>query len=211
MQHVKTGIRRRRKPPETRRSDIVRAALRLFAAKGFAATRLDDVAEAAGIAKGTIYLYFETKEELFRDVVRQELLPLLDRFEEAVAAHQGPAADLLRLLLAGLARLTDSDAGAIPKLVVCEAGNFPEIARFYADEVVGRGQNLLERILQRGIERGEFRPVDTEHILPALIGPVLLMLLWRHSIGRHAERQFDPESVVATQVDILLRGLAPDR
>src|SRR3954447_19704252 len=209
MPNVKTEIRRKRKPPETRRSDIVSAALRLFAAKGFAATRLDDVAEAAGIAKGTVYLYFETKEELFREVVRQELLPTLDRFEEAAAAHQGPAADLLRLLLAGLARLIDSDAGAIPKLVVCEAGNFPEIARFYADEVVGRGQLLLERIVKRGVERGEFRPVDTAHILPGFIGPVLLMLLWRHSIGRHAERQFDPEAVLATQLDMLLRGLAP--
>jgi AcrR family transcriptional regulator len=210
MESVKIQIRRKRKQ-EARRSDIIGAALRLFAAKGFAATRLDDVAEAAGIAKGTIYLYFETKEELFRDVVRQELLPTLNRFEETVAAHQGPTADLFRLLLAGLARLIDSDAGAIPKLVVCEAGNFPEIARFYADEVVGRGQLLLERILQRGVERGEFRPVDAETILPSFIGPVLLMLLWRHSIGRHAERQFDPEAVLATQLDILLRGLAPDR
>src|SRR5690242_18466094 len=166
MQRVKPETRRKRKPPETRRSDIISAALRLFAAKGFAATRLDDVAEAAGIAKGTVYLYFETKEELFRDVVRQELLPTLDRFEAEVAAHQGPTADLLRLLLAGLARLIDSDAGAIPKLVVCEAGNFPEIARFYAEEVVGRGQNLLDRIVQRGIEGGEFRPVDTAQMLP---------------------------------------------
>jgi AcrR family transcriptional regulator len=210
MDSVKTGTRRKRKQKEARRSDIIGAALRLFAEKGFAATRLDDVAEAAGIAKGTVYLYFETKEELFREIVRQELLPTLDRLEEAIAAHQGPAADLLRLLLARLAQLIDSDAGAIPKLVVCEAGNFPEIARFYADEVVGRGQLLLERILQRGIGRGEFRPVDTEHILPGFIGPVLLMLLWRHSIGRYSERQFDPGAVLATQLDILLRGLAPD-
>src|SRR3954453_19220787 len=122
MDSVKTETRRKCKQPETRRSDIISAALRLFAAKGFAATRLDDVAEAAGIAKGTVYLYFATKEELLRDVVRQELLPVLDRFEEAIAAHQGPAADLFRLLLAGLARLIDSDVGAIPKLVVCEAG-----------------------------------------------------------------------------------------
>src|SRR4051794_22095326 len=104
MDSVKTETRRKRKQPETRRADIISAALRLFAAKGFAATRLDDVAEAAGIAKGTVYLYFETKEELFRDVVRQELVPVLDRFDEAATAHQGPAADLLRLLLAGLAR-----------------------------------------------------------------------------------------------------------
>src|SRR3954454_4959483 len=137
MHSVKPETRRKRKQPETRRSDIVTAALRLFAAKGFAATRLDDVAEAAGIAKGTVYLYFAIKEELFREVVRQVLLPTQDRLEETIAAHQGPAADLVRLLLAGIARLIDSDAGAIPKLVVCEAGNFPEIALFYADEVVG--------------------------------------------------------------------------
>src|SRR3954452_14745632 len=107
MDSVKTRTRRKRKQPQTRRSDIIGAALRLFAAKGFAATRLDDVAEAAGIAKGTVYLYFATKEELFRDVVRQELLPTLDRLEETIAAHHGPAADLVRLLLAGIARLID--------------------------------------------------------------------------------------------------------
>lgn len=211
MDSVKTKTRRKRKPPETRRSDIIGAALRLFAAKGFAATKLDDVAAAAGTAKGTIYLYFTTKEDLFREVVRQELLPTLDRFEEAVAAHRGSAGDLLRLLLAGLVRLIDSEAGAIPKLVVCEAGNFPEIARFYAEAVVDRGQRLLEGILRRGVERGEFRPVDAAHILPSFIGPVLLMLLWRHSIGRHAERQFDPAAVLETQLELLLRGLAAER
>jgi AcrR family transcriptional regulator len=211
MDSVKTETRRKRKPPEARRSDIISAALTLFARKGFAATKLDDVAEAAGVAKGTIYLYFVTKEELFREIVRQELQPTLDRFEETVAASRGSAGDLLRLILAGLARLIDSEAGAIPKLVVCEAGNFPEIARFYAEAVVGRGQLLLERILKRGIERGEFRPVNAENVLPSFIGPVLLMLLWHHSIGRHAERQFDPAAVLETQLDIMLRGLAPDR
>lgn len=211
MHTVKPETRRKRKQPAERRSEIIRAALTLFAARGFAATKLDDVAAAAGIAKGTIYLYFETKEELFREVVRQELLPTLDRFEEAIAAHRGSAGDLLRLLLARLAGLIDSEAGAIPKLAVCEAGNFPEIARFYAEAVVGRGQLLLERILRQGVERGEFRPVDAAHMLPSFIGPVLLMLLWRHSIGRHAERQFDPEAVLETQLDIVLRGLAPDQ
>ena len=90
MDSVKAETRRKRKQPETGASDIISAALRLFAARGFPAARLDDVAEAAGIAKGTVYLYFDTKEELFREVVRQELLPMLDRLEEAVAAHQGP-------------------------------------------------------------------------------------------------------------------------
>ena len=211
MRSVKTETRRKRKLPETRRADIIRAALTLFAEKGFAATKLDDVAAAARVAKGTIYLYFATKEELFRDVVRQELLPTLDRLDDAVAAHQGAAADLLRLLFARLARLTDSEAGAIPKLVLAEAGNFPEIARFYAEEVVGRGRTLLDRILRRGISRGEFRPVETDRVLPVLIGPVLLMLLWRHSIGRHAKRQFDPAAVLETELEILLRGLAAER
>ena len=194
-----------------RPAEIVSAALTLFAERGFGAAKLEDVAKAAGIAKGTVYLYFPTKEDLFRAVVRQELLPNLERMEAFAAAFPGSSADLLRALLRRLSEIMESELGVIPKLIVSESGNFPEVAQFYADEVVARGMRLIERALRRGVERGEFRTVETKHAAPIFFGPVLLMLLWRHSIGRHASFQFDPKAVVEMQLDILLRGLAPDR
>lgn len=199
--------RTRRK--DARPSEIVSAALHLFAQRGYGATRLDDVAQAAGVGKGTVYLYFDTKEELFRAVVRQELIPTIDAMAAEVADHAGPSSDLLRIVAGRFLRIADTDVGGIPKLVLSEAGNFPEIARFYATEVIARGRGVFAEILRRGVQRGEFRAIESDLVMPTFIGPLLLMLLWRHSIGRHAERLFDPNAVVETHLDILLRGLAP--
>jgi len=196
---------------EARPSEILKAALTLFAERGFAATKLEDVAAAAGIGKGTIYLYFPTKEELFRAVVRQELLPNLAQSEALVATHQGSSADLLRLLAERFAGLLDSELTAIPKLVVTEAGNFPAIARFYADEVAKRAIALIGGVLRRGMERGEFRKLDPIVVMPLFLAPFLMLVLWKHSLGRYADIKFDPRAVIETHIDVLLRGLAPDR
>jgi AcrR family transcriptional regulator len=205
-----TQPRRRARRKQARPGEIVEAALRLFADRGFAATKLEDVAAAAGIGKGTIYLYFPTKEDLFRAVVRQAVLPNLDA---AVALLQNPdtsAADILRAIAGRFLLLLDTDLTAIPKLVVAESGNFPAIARFYAEEVILKAMGLIRGVLARGIERGEFRPVDLDSALPLFSAPLLLLLLWKHSLGRHTDIQFNASAVVATHLDILLRGLAPD-
>ncbi len=133
--------RRRRK--EARPEEILSAALESFAARGFAATRIEDVAARAGISKGTLYLYFDGKEELFKAVVRQALLPNLARIEALAATFEGPSALLLERLLATIAGVINSRVGAIPKLVIAEAGNFPDLARFYLAEVVQRGLGLI--------------------------------------------------------------------
>src|ERR1700744_4958639 len=127
-----TQPRRRARRKEARPGEIVEAALRLFADRGFAATKLEDVAAAAGISKGTIYLYFPTKEDLFRAVVRQAVLPNVDAAEADSASHTGSSGDLLRMLAQRFLLLLDSDLTAIPKPAVAESGNFPAIAQFYA-------------------------------------------------------------------------------
>jgi AcrR family transcriptional regulator len=200
--------RNRRK--EARPGEIVAAALASFAERGFAATRLEDVAAAAGISKGTIYLYFPTKEDLFRAVVRQAVLPNLEAAEAQVAGHDGPSADLLRGLAHRFLQLLGSDLTAVPKLVVAESGNFPAIAQFYADTVLGRAFTLIEGILSRGIRRGEFRPVDVHATLPSFAAPFLLLALWKHSLGRHTHLSFDPHAVLDTHIEIVLRGLAAE-
>jgi AcrR family transcriptional regulator len=189
----------------------VAAALASFAERGYAATKLEDVAAAAGISKGTIYLYFPTKEDLFRAVVRQAVLPNVEAAETDVASYAGSSADLLRMLTQRFLRLLDTDLTAVPKLVVAESGNFPAIAQFYADAVLRRAFRLIEGILTRGIELGEFRPMDVHATLPLFAGPFLLLALWKHSLGRHTDLTFDPRAVAEAHLDVLLRGLAADQ
>ena len=179
------GARWRRRKT-ARPAEILSAALASFAERGFAATRLDDVAARAGVTKGTLYLYFRNKEELFKAVVRQELLPTIERAEAMVAESAAPSMVLLEQLAELFARVISSRLSAIPKLVLTEAGNFPDLARFYLEEVVERGKGLFRRVLERGVEVGEFRPIDTESVVLCVIAPFLLAALWRHSFEPHS-------------------------
>src|SRR5215472_4927653 len=127
-----------------RPAEIAAAALTCFAERGYAATRLDDVARRAGVTKGTLYLYFPNKEEIFKAVVRQVVVPNLTRSEEIVRQSKEPAPAVLGQLIANWSQVMATPASAIPKIVLAEAGNFPDIARFYLDEVVHRGVRLFE-------------------------------------------------------------------
>jgi AcrR family transcriptional regulator len=193
---------------EARPSEIVAAALRLFTKRGYAATRLEDVAAAAEISKGTLYLYFANKEELFKAVVRETVLPNLDRAAAIAAEHEGSAGDLLRKLMRHFGAMLETEMAAVPKLVIAEAGNFPELARFYAEAVVSRGVALLAGIIERGVESGEFRPVDIGATVPSILAPFLMMALWKHSLGPHAKLSFDARVVLEGHAELVLRGLA---
>lgn len=196
---------------EARPQEIVRAALHLFALRGFAATRLDDVAAEAGISKGTLYLYFENKEALFRAVVNESVLPNIEAIEQLIATYDGPTPDLLRPMIERFASVVESEAGCVPKIVISEAGNFPAVARFYADTVIKRGLGILARVLERGMARGEFRHVEVAQTLPLIVAPFLMMAQWQHSLAPHIEIQFEPRAVLQQHLDFLLRALAPER
>jgi AcrR family transcriptional regulator len=195
-------------PTAARPAEIVAAALELFAERGFAATRLDDVAARAGVSKGTLYLYFASKEELFKAVVRESLLPNIARVEALVADFPGPTTELVRRIVEtiGMAVAT-SRLGALPKLVIAESGNFPDIARFYLDEVIRRGLAIIERVLKRGIERGEFRPVDVELTVRTVVAPVILLAIWKTSFEPVDTRPLDAETYLANYLDVLMNGL----
>ena len=196
---------RRRK--DARPSEIVDAALAAFAERGYAATRLEDVAERAGIGKGTLYLYFPSKEELFKAVVRQHLLPNLAAAERRLEAADGPTAPLLAEIVAGLVAAAAGPMGAIPKLIIGEAANFPDLARFYADEVVARGFGVFQRLIARGVASGEFRPVDPATAAPLLAAPILLTALWKNALEPHAATRMDEAALALGAVDLLLHGL----
>ena len=190
-----------------RPTEILAAALACFKERGFATTRLEDVAAKAGVTKGTIYLYYPSKEELFKAVVCGELVPNIERLE-AVLDEPGPAAALLeRLVMVWVQHIVPSPISIIPKLVVAEAGNFPELARFYLETAVHRGLRLIAAILERGIARGEFRPVDVEHVVYCIIGPLLFTVLWQHSLGLHDDQPLDAQAVCRAHLDLILHGL----
>jgi AcrR family transcriptional regulator len=205
---IASGRWRRRK--EARPAEILSAALASFAERGFAATRLDDVAAAAGVTKGTLYLYFRSKEDLFKAVVRQELVPNIERAEAMIANSTAPSLVLLEQFLGLFSGIIASPLSAIPKLVLTEAGNFPDLARFYLDEVVNRGKTLVRGLLERGVQAGELRPIDTESAVMCIIGPMLLGALWRHSFERHAGAPLDIDALCRTHLDLLRRSLAAD-
>src|ERR1700722_1995912 len=132
---------RRRK--EARPQEILDAALAGFAARGFAAARMEDIAARAGVTKGTLYLYFTSKDELFKSLVRESIGAVIAARQAEADLFQGSAAELL----AGVLRFMGffartSDRAVLPKIMMSEAGNFPELVRFYRAEVVDRGMAL---------------------------------------------------------------------
>ena len=197
---------RRRK--EERPAEIIAAALETFAERGFAATRLDDIAERAGVTRGTLYLYFPSKEELFKAVVRQAIVPVIARGEAMLEHSQESSSALLtKILLMIPTAVANSPVSAIPKLMISEARNFPDLAQFYLKEVIRRGRRLLTAIIARGVERGEFRPVDMDHVFYCVVGPVLLTMLWKHSFEPFDGKRLDAHALCRAHLDLLLHGL----
>lgn len=167
---------------DARPQELLAAALNQFVERGYAATRLEDVARHAGVSKGTLYLYFANKEELFKAVVRDNIVVTIGAAEQDAAAFDGPSGELLgTLLMRWWTEIWATPLGGITKLMLAEGNNFPELAQFYNDEVVARGSRLITQVLMRGIERGEFRSVDPVVMTQVLIAPVLMLMMWTHS------------------------------
>ncbi|QCG96967.1 TetR/AcrR family transcriptional regulator [Azospirillum sp. TSA2s] len=201
---------RRRK--EARPQEIVAAAMDVFAERGFAAARLEEVASRAGVSKGTLYLYFPSKDELFKAVIRAAILPNLQQAEALVAAAGGPCFPVLERLLRTVARLIATTRMAvIPRLVIAEAGNFPELAAFYHREVIRRGFGVLAALLRRGIDSGEFRPVEVDPTVRLIVAPLLMSAVWRTSFdGVDGEPPLDVTALMEIHIDNLRRVLLRD-
>ncbi|MDP3137419.1 MAG: TetR/AcrR family transcriptional regulator [Burkholderiaceae bacterium] len=200
--------RERRK--EARPGELLDAALELFVEKGFAATRVEEVAARAGVSKGTLFLYFASKEELFKAVVRENIAGRIKVWNEEFEVFEGDTPAMLRYCMkVWWERVGATKASGITKLMMSEARNFPELAAFYQQEVVQPGQVLLRRILQRGIDRGEFTPMDTNYAAYSMLAPIMFLTLWKHSLGACMPdaQQLNPEKFIASQTEILLQGM----
>lgn len=196
---------------EARPQELLAAALDLFVERGYAATRLDDVAAHAGVSKGTLYLYFSNKEELFRAVVRDTVLPVIGEAELTIDQHEGSSVELLRELILGWwERIGNTKLSGISKLMMAESGNFPEIAKFYHDEVISRGNAMIARVLERGIARGEFRPIDVHQATNIIAAPVVMLMLWKHSFTACRPEPISAPDFLNTFIDLLFHGLLAD-
>jgi TetR/AcrR family transcriptional regulator len=163
---------------------ILNAAIELFRDRGFEATRLEDVADKAGVSKATIYLYFESKEDLFFALIREKIVPMLEQTIAQANVFEGPASKFLRMKAQALGRMfAHSEQGAILKLVTSEARRFPDLADYYRAEVAERGLENLSKMIRRGIDEGEFRECDTKAAATAFMFPLLMTGIWMNSVG----------------------------
>ena len=199
---------KRRRLKEQRPADIVAAALAVFTEKGFAGARMEEIAARAEVSKGTIYLYFPTKEELFREVVQAAVVPNIATVQAVALAGDRPFAELVRTLLPRFAELiTAIPLGAVLKMVIGESRNFPELARVWHDDVVQRGVGLLSTLIAQAQARGEVRPGDPRIHAFSLIGPMLLGVIWRETFTPIGAAEIDLPAVARQHTETVLEGL----
>ena len=195
---------------DSRPAELLDAALDAFVERGYAAARLEDVAARAGVSKGTLYLYYANKEELFKAVVRRSIAPLIAETREYIERSQKDSETLLgEFIDIWWKRYGGTRLAGITKLVIGEAGNFPEMARFYNGEVVSGNHELITMILRRGVARGEFRDIDVDAVAHHAMAPLVLKSIWVNSIEPCCGNAnlLDPQHFLAHHLDMLLRAL----
>ncbi len=207
-ERLASGTPRWHRRKEARPGEILAAALEQFVEHGYAATKLEDVARRAGVTKGTMYLYFPSKEALFKASVNASLVADIARGERLMDEHRGSARDLLvKVITTWHDAITHTPAAGIPKLMVAEAANFPELGRFYYQEVVQRGHRLIGRVIRQGIARGEFRPLDVERAVRLAIAPLLLGMVLQHSLYACTGEPAQAREMLGLHLELFLRGI----
>jgi len=195
-----------KEPKNERVREILAAALEEFFQQGFAAARLDAIAERAGIGKGTVYLYFDSKETLFEEAVRSVILPVIDRIETVALTPQGSAEMLLRAMITTFYReVVATDRRRLLRLLIAEGGRFPRLVSFYHSEVLSRGMTAMSHVLRYGVERGEFAPTSAIDYPQAVMGPALVGVIWKLLFDEI--QPIDLERLCDAHLEIVLRGL----
>ena len=187
---------------EDRPQEITAAAFQAFAEKGYSATRVEEVANRAGVSKGLMYLYFKTKEELFKAVVKSVVIRRVDALIAAVETTQLSSEDFIRGPLADfLKQIPDSPVAVVIRLLISEGPRHPDLVEYYYDNVVAKGLAAISGFIERGIERGEFRRSPVTELPHLFLAPVMLSIIWRILFQ---EQQLDTDKLIETQLDMLL-------
>jgi len=194
---------------DARPAELTAAALALFVERGYASTRLEDVAAYAGVSKGTLYLYFKNKEELFKAAIREGVVPIIEAGEALVEQYRDDPERLLREIPLGWWQLVgETPLGGIPKLMIAEARNFPEITQFYFDEVVVRDQRLIGTALELGVASGVFLPIDIGVQMHVGFAPLMLLAFWKHSFPDCAiSSETISRHYIEATLDLIFQGL----
>lgn len=199
----------RRRPAE-RPGEIVAAALEVFAERGFAAARLEEVARKAGVSKGALYLYFETKEDLFRAVVKETIAPNLQQVA-SLASIEAPFEPTVRAMFGMLSQRVASDRriSGVVKLVIAESRNLPELARIWHENLINPALGLASRLIEAGQREGTVRTGDARYFAMGLMGPVLLGALWRETFEPIGAEPVQIDRLIVQHVETCLKGMRP--
>lgn len=193
---------------DERPRELLDAALAVFVERGFAAARLEEVAKRAGVSKGTVYLYYSGKEALLKALVQSAILPQLENIEALAREHSGSSRELLIKLVSAMWRaIALSPLSGIPKLMLSEAGNFPELARYFLEAVIQRHWTLMRRVMEEGMAKGEFRPLPSDLAVRIFIAPMMMAVFWKHSFMPLEKMPLDMERYFAVALDMSLEGL----
>lgn len=197
---------KREQQKEARRSAIIDAALEEFTAQGFTAAKLDDVAVRAGIGKGTIYLYFDSKESLFEEVVRKNLFPDRELMATYIANMEGTAAEIMATHFRNIyAFMKNEKVPPLLMMILGETARFPKLSSFFYEEMISHSQKVIQGIIKKGIANGEFRP-SAEHIYTQLLfAPAMNGVIWNLQFGELAP--IDIDNYAEAHIDFILRAL----
>jgi AcrR family transcriptional regulator len=199
---------RRRK--HARPSEILSAALEVFMERGFEDARLEEIARRAGCTKGTIFLYYPGKVELFKAAVREAMIPMLEAAERAFETHTGTMREALETLLRKRwVTLTSSPAAGLPAMLISDGHRFPDLIVFFHEEIWRRTHAHYTRILETGVARGEFRPMDCTQVARAAMAPLVMANLWQRSFDPVLKDQVVSDAFIDNAIEILFRGIAP--
>ena len=193
---------------DARPAEIIEAALDVFAESGFAAAKLGDVARRAGVVKGTLYRYFDTKEDLFRAVVQHAVSINLKNIELISTGFRGTFRELVPLILNGAAgRMGDSRVPALARLVIGESRTFPDLATIWHNNVVAQMLRLVTGIIAEAQERGEVRPGDPALYAFSLLGPMVAGALFQEMFGLSSPHAPDLQALAQQHGDTVVRGM----
>lgn len=208
MTESETPPRWQRRADE-RPQELLDAALEVFVERGFAAARLDEVAKRAGVSKGTVYLYFSSKEDLLKALVESAIVPEVENVEALAREHAGSSRELLIAMVEAMWRsIALSRLSGIPKLMLAEAGNFPDLARFFLEAVIQRHWAVMRKVLEEGMERGEFRRLPSDLAVRIFIAPMMMAVFWKHSFMPLEEVPTNMDRYFTVALDMALAGIA---
>lgn len=201
---------RREQQKEAKRSALIDAALAVFSRVGFAAAKIDDVAEEAGVSKGTVYLYFESKEKLFEGMVMSKMLPVLNDIAELVGNPDESATERLKKhMKLFYERVIDGDRRLIMRLIMAEGPNFPHLAKYYHENILSRGQAMVTAIIAQGVEQGEFRKMPDHGLMQNVAAGALVAGIWK--LVFDSFQPIDLDAYFETHMDLILNGLRAHR